>query len=99
MTKFGKELIESAREALAIARGETAPAGSFTFEGVDVAAIRKRLGLSQDKFARRFNLSPATVRDWEQKRRLPDGPAKALLMVIDYAPEIVERALKQQEAA
>jgi len=93
MTKFGRELIESANEALAIARGEMTPARAFTVDGPDVAAIRKKLGLSQDKFAKRFGLSAATVRDWEQGRRQPDAPARNLLKVIDYAPETVERAL------
>ena len=93
MTKFGQELLESANEALAIARGEMQPARAFTVKGPDVAAIRKKLGLSQDKFAKRFGLSPATVRDWEQGRRQPDAPARNLLKVIDYAPETVERAL------
>jgi putative transcriptional regulator len=95
MTKLGQDLVESASEALAIANGRASPARTFTFEGVDVVAIRRRLGLSQDKFAKRFNLSPGSVRDWEQGRRRPEGPAIALLKVIEYAPEIVERALNR----
>lgn len=93
MTRFGQELIGSAKEALAIARGDIKAERVFTVKGPDVAAIRKKLGLSQDRFARRFGLSPATVRDWEQGRRQPDAPARNLLKVIDYAPETVERAL------
>ena len=95
MTKFGSELIQSATEALAIARGEAEPARTFAKETPNVAGIRRRLGLSQDRFARKFGLSPATVRDWEQGRRQPDAPARNLLRVIDYAPETVERALAQ----
>ena len=93
MSTFGKELIESATEALAIARGEIAPARVILPNTVDVAAIRARLHLSQGKFAARFGLSVATVRDWEQKRRVPDRIAANLLRVIDHAPETVERAL------
>ena len=93
MSAFGRELIQSAKEALSIARGETKPARSFSFAGPDIVAIRKRLGLSQDKFAKRFGLSAATIRDWEQGRRQPDAPARVLLQVIDYAPETVERAV------
>lgn len=93
MSKFGERLLTSAREARAIARGELAPARSFEAEDVDVAAIRKRLNLSQDKFAARFGLSAATVRDWEQKRRRPDRTAVILLKVIDQSPETVERAV------
>ncbi|MGO9740617.1 MAG: hypothetical protein ACLPN5_03720 [Roseiarcus sp.] len=55
MTKLGSDLVESAAEALAIARREARPAGAFDPEPVAVAAIRRRLGLSQGKFARRFN--------------------------------------------
>ncbi|WP_298356949.1 helix-turn-helix domain-containing protein [Rhodoblastus sp.] len=94
MSKFGQELIESAKEALAIAEGRAKPARAVSAEAPDVAAIRKRLGLSQDRFAKRFGLSSATVRDWEQGRRQPDAPARNLLRVIDYAPETVERAIR-----
>ncbi|MBV8797911.1 MAG: helix-turn-helix domain-containing protein [Hyphomicrobiales bacterium] len=98
MSKFGKELIGSAQEALAIAQGEERPARAFSPAAPDVAAIRKRLGLSQDRFAKKFGLSPATVRDWEQGRRQPDAPARNFLRVIDYAPETVERAIVRAEA-
>lgn len=92
MSKVGERLLQSAMEAQAIARGELAPARSYEADDIDVAAIRKRLNLSQDKFAARFGLSVATVRDWEQKRRRPDRTAMILLRVIDQAPETVERA-------
>ena len=99
MSKFGKELIGSAREALAIARGEERPAGAFSAAAPDVAAIRKRLGLSQDRFAKKFGLSPATVRDWEHRAvGNPTTPARNFLRVIDYAPETVERAIVRAEA-
>jgi putative transcriptional regulator len=93
MSRFGKELIESVHEAIEIARGEAEPAGVFVPTDVDVAAIRKRLNLSQAKFAKKFGLSHAAVRDWEQHRRRPDGAARVLLMVIDKEPEAVTRAL------
>lgn len=98
MSKFGQELIESAKEALAIAEGNAKPARAISAEAPDVAAIRKRLGLSQDRFAKRFGLSPATIRDWEQGRRQPDAPARNLLRVIEYAPETVERAIARAAA-
>lgn len=93
MSAFGKDLVQSAREALAIAKGEAAPARVFTPPPVDVVAIRKRTGLSQDRFARRFGFSAAAVRDWEQNRRTPDAAARTLLTVIEREPEAVERAL------
>ena len=93
MSRFGQELIESARQALAIAEGEIEPARVVEVEDIDVAAIRRRLHLSQTGFAKRFGLSAATVRDWEQKRRKPDRIAANLLRVIDHAPAIVDEAL------
>jgi putative transcriptional regulator len=93
MTKLGQELIRSANEAIAIAKGEAASARAFAPTPIDLAAIRKRLGLSQQKFASRFGLSPALVRDWEQKRRNPDQAERTLLTVIARDPEAVQRAL------
>jgi len=60
---------------------------------VDVAAIRKQSGLSQSAFAARYGLPVATVRDWEQGRRAPEGAARAYLTVIAREPEAVARAL------
>ena len=94
MTKLGESLLQSIEEARAIARGDQKAPRSFTLEGPDVAAIRKRLNLSQDEFAARFHLSAASVRDWEQGRQTPDAAARNLLIVIDYAPETVARALE-----
>jgi putative transcriptional regulator len=96
MTKLGDRLIKSANEAVAIAEGKMKPARLISAEEIDVAAIRGKMKLSQDKFAERFHLSTATVRDWEQKRRSPDRIAANLLRVIEYSPETVERALERK---
>ena len=61
--------------------------------GPDVHLIRERLGLSQEAFAARFLLSLRTVQEWEQQRRVPEGPARVLLRVIEREPEAVARAL------
>ena len=60
---------------------------------MDVAAIRAKTGLSQDRFARAFRISPHTLRNWEQGRRVPEGPARALLFAIDRNPKALMRAL------
>ncbi len=91
---FGKELIESAEEALRIAGGEAEPAAIYIPESINVAAIRKGLKLSQTAFAERYGLLPATVRDWEQDRRKPDRAATVLLRVIEREPDAVARALR-----
>lgn len=61
---------------------------------LDVSAIRAKTGLSQDRFARAFHISPHTLRNWEQGRRVPEGPARALLMAIDRDPRAIMRALQ-----
>lgn len=66
--------------------------------GPDVRALRERLGLSQEAFAERFHLSLRTIQDWEQGRRIPEGPARVLLQVIERDPEAVERALAGSSA-
>jgi len=63
----------------------------------DVAALRRRLKLSQTEFANRFGFSVATVRNWEQRRALADGPARVLLAVIASEPQAVIRALRPVE--
>ena len=62
---------------------------------IDVRATRQRLGLSQAAFAAKFGFQPATLRNWEQGRTYPDGPARVLLAVIAKHPETVEDALQK----
>ncbi len=90
---FGKDLIQSAEEALRIAKGEMEPAGVFIPETVDVVAVRKKQRLSQAAFAERYGLPVATLRDWEQKRRSPDRAAIILLTLIERNPKMVADAL------
>jgi putative transcriptional regulator len=93
---LGKDLIAGMKEAVAYARGEIElPTHVGKVSTADIAAIRKRLGLSQARVALYFGISPATLRDWEQGRRHPEGPAKVLLRVIDKEPEAVLRALHE----
>jgi putative transcriptional regulator len=66
---------------------------------IDVRAIRGKLNLTQDEFARKFGFPLSTLRNWEQGRHRPDGAARVLLIVIDRAPEIVRRALDEAIAA
>jgi putative transcriptional regulator len=95
MSTLGKRLIKAAREGRAVVRGEADPATYRVFvpAEVDVRKIRRRLKLSQDEFAAKFGLSVATVREWEQNRRRPEGAARVLLTVIAKEPEAVSRAL------
>jgi putative transcriptional regulator len=94
MSNFGKELLDSAQDAVAISKGKVLPAKRLDLDLVDVALVRKRMKLSQVGFAKKFGLSAATVRDWEQGRRVPDSTARILLKVIAQRPEAVIAALK-----
>lgn len=69
--------------------------GSFANEpkSVDVAAIRRRIGMTQEQFAARFGFPVATLRHWERGNRKPRGPALVLLNVIARNPKAVLRAL------
>ena len=85
-------------DAIAFAQGDTSRGKAHLIEvpAIDVAALRKKLGLSQARFAAAFGVSPGTVKNWEQGRRHPEGPAKVLLRVIDKEPEAVRRALHER---
>jgi putative transcriptional regulator len=94
MSKAGERILKAAREALAIAEGKLRE-GFIVHEPtpVDVKALRARLKMSQDRFARAFGLPKRTVQDWEQGRRQPEGAARVLLKVIELEPDAVRRAL------
>jgi putative transcriptional regulator len=93
MTKAGKKIVAGAQQALAFARGETKGFIVHVPEDVDVKAIRAGLKLTQKQFAERFGFELAAIRNWEQNRRRPEGPARALLRVIEREPDAVRRAL------
>ena len=94
----GQKIIAAAEEALRFARGEETGARVSVVEIPDVPAIRRKLGLSQEEFADSFGVSIGTLRNWEQGARLPDGPARVLLKVIDREPAAVKRALAHAAA-
>ena len=100
MSKLGQRLLRSAREARAFARGETTEGFVVHVpQQIDVKAIRAKLAMTQQEFAQRFGFGYDAVRDWEMGRRQPDRAARVLLTVIDYSPEVVEKALKKAAAA
>jgi len=84
-----KELLESVKQGGAIIRGEMNPSRVFEFDKINVQSIRKKYGLSQDKFAKLLGISISTLRNWEQGRRKPDGPARILLLVAAKHPEAI----------
>jgi putative transcriptional regulator len=94
--KAFEKIMAGMEDALAYAEGDATRGVAHKVEihEVDVAALRKRLGLSQVRFAATFGFSPKTVRNWEQGLRHPEGPARILLQVIEREPEAVMRALR-----
>jgi putative transcriptional regulator len=84
-----QELVESIKQGGAIMRGEMPPSRVFTYDPPDVQAIRQQYGLSQEKFAQLLGISVATLRNWEQGRRTPEGPAQVLLRVAARHPEAI----------
>ncbi|MGH7654496.1 MAG: NadS family protein [Gemmatimonadaceae bacterium] len=88
-----EELLTSVRQLGAIRRGERKPSRSTTFRPTDVKAVRATLRQSQSAFAQMIGVSVATLRNWEQGRRTPDGPALALLQVAAHNPAAVVDAL------
>lgn len=89
------KIMDGLTDALTYAEGDISRGKVHEVEvpTVDVRAARKKLGLSQDKFAQTFKISTSTLRKWEQGTRHPHGPARILLTVIDKEPEAVKRAL------
>jgi putative transcriptional regulator len=88
-----EELVASVREAGRIHRGEAKPSRQFVYDPEDVRGIREKLHQSQSEFARMIGVSVATLQNWEQGRRQPRGPARALLKVAAKSPDVVAKAL------
>lgn len=88
-------IMRGLEEATAYARGE-ADRTKYRVHvpaAVDVAAIRAKLGLTQEAFAAQFGFSKGAVRDWEQGRKVPEASARILLKVIEKRPDIVLEVL------
>lgn len=95
MGNRGANIIQGAKEALAIARGEADPTSfrAHVPTEVDVKAIRARLAMSQSTFAEAFGLSVRTLQEWERGRAKPDATGRAYLRVIERCPDAVKEAL------
>jgi putative transcriptional regulator len=88
-----RDLLKSVKQAGKIRRGERKPSRVSTFRPEDVKTVRARLGQTQEEFALMIGVSLATLRNWEQGRRQPDGPALALLRVTAKNSRAVAAAL------
>lgn len=89
-TALFEDLKQSLEEAGRIKRGELKPSRVFAIDAKnDVVKIRGELGLSQGKFAELLGISADTLKNWEQGRRSPTGPAKVLLRIASEHPAVL----------
>ena len=96
MIKASTSIRRGLEQAISYAQGRT-PKKEYRVHvpaHVDVKAIRTKLGMTQQAFAARFGFSVNTLRHWEQGMREPEGPTRAYLLVIDRAPQAVQKALR-----
>jgi putative transcriptional regulator len=87
------DLVQSLKQAGAIARGTAEASRRFKVEPPDVKGVRERAGLSQSEFAGLMQVSVRTLQNWEQGRRSPTGPAAALLKIVASEPELALKSL------
>ena len=100
MTKLFDEISAGLHEAISHAKGGKTGLVIHEFRApdLDVGAVREKTALSQEDFARTFGVSLGTLRNWEQGRRAPDGPARVLLTLIDRDPVAVLKTLRASPA-
>lgn len=93
MGKAFDRIKQGLREAIAHQKGSAMGVKLHEPSDIDVQALRKRIGLTQEEFAAKFSISLGTLRHWERGDRKPHGPALVLLRVIDKNQRAVLRAL------
>lgn len=95
-TRIADSIRRGLEEAIAYVEGPSDPDsyGVYIPETIDVKSIRMKIGMTQEEFAGRFGFSINTLRHWEQGRRVPEGPTRAYLLVIDRNPKAVQKALR-----
>ena len=89
------DLVKSIKQAGKIRRGERKPSRMFLHPDTEIAKLRKNLGASQTEFAAMIQVSVGTIRNWEQGRRTPQGPAKALLSLVAALPKESRKLLSR----
>lgn len=90
------KLVKSLKQAVEIKKGRLKSSRVFTYAAPDVKGIRRSLRVSQGEFAYMIGVSPRTVQNWEQGRRIPRGPARALLRVAAKNPQTILEALHSE---
>ncbi len=88
-----QKLVKSVTQMGAIMKGHDIPHRRTIVTEINVKMLRERTGLTQEAFAGMIGVSVRTLQNWEQGRRAPEGPARALLKVVEREPEAVLSAL------
>jgi putative transcriptional regulator len=83
------ELVASVKEGGAILRGESPASRTFDLTPLNIKQIRERYELTQNQFASLLGISVRTLRNWEQGRRTPVGPARVLLQIAARHPDAI----------
>lgn len=97
VSQFGAGLVHGLTEAVALARGKKARARASVVEVLDMRAIQSGLHMSQHEFAGAFRIPPATIKNWEQSRCVPDAPTAAYLHAIARCPKVLREALQSDQ--
>ena len=87
------KLVTSIKEAGEIKAGHRPPSRTYDIQPPQIRMVRERLDVSQSEFAVMIGVSTRTLQNWEQGRRQPEGPAKALLRIAAKNPSAVLEAL------
>ena len=87
--KLFNELLVSTKEAKEILAKKTAPSRTFYIDEPNAKEIRSKFNLTQNEFAKLLNISVATLQNWEQGRRRPEGAPRVLLNVANSHPNVL----------
>ncbi|MEN8447138.1 MAG: helix-turn-helix domain-containing protein [Cyanobacteria bacterium J06555_13] len=95
MSELGQDLISALQEVRDYQQGNASNTRVTRFPELktDVKTLRRDLGMSQAQFSANFGIGIATLKNWEQGKREPQGPAKTLLHIIEQEPQAVLRAI------
>jgi putative transcriptional regulator len=97
--KHFEKLVASIKEAGEIKAGRKEESRVYEIKPPEIKTVREKLNVSQNEFALMIGVSVRTLQNWEQGRRKPEGPAKALLRIASRNPSAVLDALHTEKMA
>ena len=93
MSEYFDSIKAGAEEALQWKKGKDTGACVRRYSALDVASIRKQTQMTQQEFSESFSIPLSTLRQWEQGKRVPRGPAQTLLKIIAYDSKAAVKAI------